>query len=182
LANGLDQVVVEGSCHEHGHRERRRRVELAGALVELCPRRVGHAVECLAPPVVRREANAAGALGLAGRCQSLQAPLFVSFLPSPFFGFAVESGVEFTHLTRFCSFSSFVRAATRAAARSGGDRVVSQTLIFARGPFLQSGYFWKAAFWATATVAAPRRMAGEYLMAAKRKIGRRSKCDTTPEN
>jgi hypothetical protein len=42
-------------------------------------------------------------------------------------------------LIMFCSFSSGCRSATSAAARSGGDAVVSHTLVVANGPLTQSG-------------------------------------------
>lgn len=44
------------------------------------------------------------------------------------------------YLTMFCSFSSFVMAATSAAARWEGDRVALQTPFEASGPLTQSGY------------------------------------------
>jgi hypothetical protein len=71
-----------------------------------------------------------------------------------------------THLIRFWSFSASVMAATSAAARSGGDKLLSHTLLLANRPFLQSGNHWKALFWAAARPAAPTRTAEEYLMTA----------------
>jgi len=67
-------------------------------------------------------------------------------------------------LIMLSSFSSFVKAATRAAARSGAESDVSHTLFLASSPFLQSGKLWNALFCAAARPAAPNTMAEEYLM------------------
>ncbi len=43
------------------------------------------------------------------------------------------------------NFSSTVSTATRAAALSAAEALVSQTVLFARGPLAQSGNSWAAA-------------------------------------
>jgi hypothetical protein len=87
-------------------------------------------MEGFAPPVVSREADSGRSFGFAvGKGCELLSSLV---LPS--------SGCVETYLTKFCSFSSFVKAATRAAARWAGERLLSHTLFLAKSPLRQSGY------------------------------------------
>lgn len=63
-----------------------------------------------------------------------------------------------SYLTRFANFSSVVKAATRAAARSGGDRVKLHTWLFDNGGFVQSAKGSKKAAWAVETEANTARL------------------------
>ena len=62
-----------------------------------------------------------------------------------------------TYSTRFDSFSVMFMALTRAAARSGGEALVSHTVLVARGPLIQSGY------WNPTTPLAAKTLASAHL-------------------